>query len=104
MKNNSTTLARKIIDYAKQNKKKTRHTHLGVCLYEMPKKRFYQVRCEIMFHTPNLLLDLYCLIETFCGNLENKHNKGSFLKNTRSFKKTKKKKKKRKNTRTYTKP
>ena len=62
----------------------------------MPKKRFYQVRCEIMFHTPNLLLDLYCLIETFCGNLENKHNKGSFLKNTRSFKKTKKKRKKEK--------
>lgn len=76
-----------------KTKKKTCHTHLGVCLYEMPKKRFYQVRCEIMFHTPNLLLDLYCLIETFCGNLENKHNKGSFLKNTRSFKKKKKKKK-----------
>ena len=37
--------------------------------------------CVLVFYTPNQLLDLSCLIETFCRNLENKH-RGSFSKNT----------------------
>ena len=47
------TLARKILDYAKQNKKNR--------------------DCIIVFNGPNLLLDLPCLTEAFCKKMENKH-------------------------------